>query len=163
MFQLRKSTKYSMFSFNSQVGTFVHGSYFCNMSCQINNSIENLYYIRLYVSVHTLVVELKFILIVFFQIEAGFNKSTKCYEIRTHDSYRKYEQVFISYGPHDNQHLLLEYGFTVDNNPYDAYHLDYGTFQLIAPLVFLVINRWNNLSIRYLKAFLVVSLHVPLS
>ncbi|KAK3096569.1 hypothetical protein FSP39_001386 [Pinctada imbricata] len=60
------------------------------------------------------------------KIEAGFNTKTKCYEIRTLDKYRKYEQVFISYGPHDNHHLLIEYGFTLPDNSYDTYELDFG-------------------------------------
>lgn len=42
-------------------------------------------------------------------VQAGFNTSTRCYEIRsrTH-SFRRGEQVFISYGPHDGATLVKE-------------------------------------------------------
>ncbi|XP_062570926.1 SET domain-containing protein 4-like [Saccostrea cucullata] len=59
------------------------------------------------------------------QVEAGFNEKTGSYEIRTHNNYRKYSQVFISYGSHDNGHLLVEYGFTLPDNPNDALTVDY--------------------------------------
>ncbi|XP_069058614.1 SET domain-containing protein 4 isoform X2 [Pleurodeles waltl] len=52
------------------------------------------------------------------QVEAAFNPESKCYEIRTRSSHRRYEQVFICYGPHDNQRLLLEYGFVAGQNPH---------------------------------------------
>ncbi|GAB5576280.1 SET domain-containing protein 4 isoform X1 [Prionailurus iriomotensis] len=42
-------------------------------------------------------------------VEAAFNEETRCYEIRTASSCRKHEEVFICYGPHDNQRLLLDY------------------------------------------------------
>jgi hypothetical protein len=34
------------------------------------------------------------------------------------------EQVFFSYGPHDNIKLMIEYGFVVENNPHDVVLLD---------------------------------------
>ncbi|XP_008515076.1 SET domain-containing protein 4 isoform X4 [Equus przewalskii] len=52
------------------------------------------------------------------QVQAGFNEETRCYEIRTVSSCRKHEEVFICYGPHDNQRLLLEYGFVSIHNPH---------------------------------------------
>ncbi|XP_039770522.1 SET domain-containing protein 4 isoform X2 [Ornithorhynchus anatinus] len=52
------------------------------------------------------------------QVEAAFNKETRCYEIRTASRCRKYEEVLICYGPHDNRRLLLEYGFVCSNNPH---------------------------------------------
>ncbi|XP_053420178.1 SET domain-containing protein 4 isoform X3 [Nycticebus coucang] len=42
------------------------------------------------------------------QVKAAFNEETRCYEIRTASSWRKHEEVFICYGHHDNQRLLLE-------------------------------------------------------
>lgn len=59
-------------------------------------------------------------------MEAGFNKDTDCYEIKTFDKYKRYSQVFISYGAHDNSHLLLEYGFVIPGNPNDVYEFTLG-------------------------------------
>ncbi|XP_006886793.1 PREDICTED: SET domain-containing protein 4-like [Elephantulus edwardii] len=52
------------------------------------------------------------------QVKAAYNEETHCYEIRTASSCRKYEEVFICYGPHDNHRLLLEYGFVSTQNPH---------------------------------------------
>lgn len=52
------------------------------------------------------------------QVKAGFNEKTRCYEIRTASRCRKHQEVFICYGPHDNQRLLLEYGFVSSQNPH---------------------------------------------
>ncbi|XP_036075230.1 SET domain-containing protein 4 isoform X3 [Rousettus aegyptiacus] len=52
------------------------------------------------------------------QVKAAFNEETRCYEIRTSSSCRRHEEVFICYGPHDNQRLLLEYGFVAARNPH---------------------------------------------
>ncbi|KAM6224510.1 SET domain-containing protein 4 isoform 2-T2 [Rhynchocyon petersi] len=52
------------------------------------------------------------------QVKAAFNEDTRCYEIRATSSYRKHEEVFICYGPHDNHRLLLEYGFVSTRNPH---------------------------------------------
>ncbi|KAI0232215.1 SET domain-containing protein 4 [Massospora cicadina] len=38
--------------------------------------------------------------------------------------YRPGDQVFITYGAHDNLTLMLEYGFTLKDNPYDHVRLD---------------------------------------
>lgn len=59
------------------------------------------------------------------QVEAGYNQESGCYEIHTGDMYRKHSQVFISYGNHDNHHLLVEYGFTLPDNPNDVFQVDY--------------------------------------
>lgn len=42
------------------------------------------------------------------------------YELRTLKGCRKHEQVFISYGAHDNVKLLCEYGFFVRGNKFDC-------------------------------------------
>ncbi|XP_073524481.1 SET domain-containing protein 4 isoform X2 [Phyllobates terribilis] len=57
------------------------------------------------------------------QVEAAFNEKSRCYEIRTMVPYKNYEQVFICYGHHDNQRLLLEYGFTAANNPHQSVYV----------------------------------------
>ncbi|XP_051870105.1 SET domain-containing protein 4 isoform X2 [Pristis pectinata] len=58
------------------------------------------------------------------QVSAAFNQRSKCYEIRTLTKCRRYEQVFICYGPHDNQRLLLEYGFVAGSNPHSVVYVD---------------------------------------
>ncbi|XP_070108285.1 SET domain-containing protein 4 isoform X7 [Equus caballus] len=60
------------------------------------------------------------------QVQAGFNEETRCYEIRTVSSCRKHEEVFICYGPHDNQRLLLEYGFVSIHNPHACVYVSKG-------------------------------------
>lgn len=57
-------------------------------------------------------------------VEAGFNKTTKCYEIRSDRHIKKYQQVFINYGPHDNMKLFLEYGFLATKNLHKAVEFD---------------------------------------
>ncbi|XP_072116039.1 SET domain-containing protein 4 isoform X4 [Mobula birostris] len=58
------------------------------------------------------------------QVSAAFNQQSKCYEIRTLTKCQRYEQVFICYGPHDNQRLLLEYGFVAGSNPHSVVYVD---------------------------------------
>ncbi|KAL7852571.1 hypothetical protein SRHO_G00183560 [Serrasalmus rhombeus] len=64
------------------------------------------------------------------QVEAGFNKLTRCYEIRTIQSCRKFQQAFICYGPHDNQRLLLEYGFVAPGNQHSVVYVDLGILKV---------------------------------
>lgn len=54
------------------------------------------------------------------RVDSNFNKETNCFEIITLNSYKKYEQVFINYGPHNNLKLLSDYGFIIPNNPHDC-------------------------------------------
>nr|XP_009665874.1 PREDICTED: SET domain-containing protein 4 isoform X2 [Struthio camelus australis] len=61
------------------------------------------------------------------QVEAAFNEQTKRYEIRTDSQCKKYEEVFICYGPHDNQRLLLEYGFVAVDNPHSSVYVSSDT------------------------------------
>ncbi|XP_003229810.2 SET domain-containing protein 4 isoform X1 [Anolis carolinensis] len=57
------------------------------------------------------------------QVKAGFNEKTKCYEITTVTQCHHYNEVFICYGPHDNQRLLLEYGFVSRDNPHSSVYV----------------------------------------
>ncbi|NXW43130.1 SETD4 protein, partial [Nyctiprogne leucopyga] len=57
------------------------------------------------------------------QVKAAFNEQTRSYEIWTNSQCKKYEEVFICYGPHDNQRLLLEYGFVAVDNPHSSVYV----------------------------------------
>ncbi|KAM9627936.1 SET domain-containing protein 4 isoform 1-T1 [Morphnus guianensis] len=57
------------------------------------------------------------------QVKAAFNEQTRSYEIRTNSQCKKNEEVFICYGPHDNQRLVLEYGFVVMDNPHSTVYV----------------------------------------
>ncbi|KGL81455.1 SET domain-containing protein 4 [Tinamus guttatus] len=61
------------------------------------------------------------------QVKAAFNEQTRSYEIRTNTQCKKYEEVFICYGPHDNQRLLLEYGFVTTDNPHSSVYVSSDT------------------------------------
>ncbi|XP_052649999.1 SET domain-containing protein 4 isoform X1 [Harpia harpyja] len=57
------------------------------------------------------------------QVKAAFNEQTRSYEVWTNSQCKKNEEVFICYGPHDNQRLVLEYGFVVMDNPHSTVYV----------------------------------------
>ncbi|KAM7128560.1 SET domain-containing protein 4 isoform 2-T2 [Ciconia maguari] len=61
------------------------------------------------------------------QVKAAFNEQTRSYEIWTNSQHKKYKEVFICYGPHDNQRLLLEYGFVAIDNPHSSVYVSSDT------------------------------------
>ncbi|XP_057309352.1 SET domain-containing protein 4-like [Hydractinia symbiolongicarpus] len=50
------------------------------------------------------------------KIDATFNVKKESYEIKTFDTYKPNDQIFINYGPHSNRTLFSEYGFFIPNN-----------------------------------------------
>lgn len=63
-------------------------------------------------------------------MRAGLNTKTACYEIVTEDSFQAHDQVFISYGPHDNTTLFLFYGFTLPTNVYNSVFFSIGIYSI---------------------------------
>ncbi|XP_002130734.2 SET domain-containing protein 4 [Ciona intestinalis] len=59
--------------------------------------------------------------------KAEFNNTNKCFELKTHCKFKRFTQVFISYGALSNSTLLIEYGFVCDTpNKHDVVSLDVG-------------------------------------
>nr|XP_002130734.1 SET domain-containing protein 4 [Ciona intestinalis] len=59
--------------------------------------------------------------------KAEFNNTNKCFELRTHCKFKRFAQVFISYGALSNSTLLVEYGFVCKTpNKHDVVALDVG-------------------------------------
>jgi hypothetical protein len=48
----------------------------------------------------------------------------RCFKLVTEVPFRKYDQVFIHYGPHSNSKLWIEYGFFVPDNPFELIEFD---------------------------------------
>ncbi|XP_053731671.1 SET domain-containing protein 4 isoform X2 [Synchiropus splendidus] len=65
------------------------------------------------------------------QVKAGFNQVTNCYEIVSKSQTPRYHQAFINYGSHDNQRLLLEYGFVASSNPHSVVYVEPEIFHQI--------------------------------
>jgi len=61
------------------------------------------------------------------EVAAGLNihSSSNGYQIVTRKRISKSSQAFINYGPHDNTKLLLEYGFSLPQNPHECFNLSF--------------------------------------
>ncbi|NXX80912.1 SETD4 protein, partial [Urocolius indicus] len=81
------------------------------------------------------------------QVKAAFNEQTRSYEIRTNSQSKKYEEVFICYGPHDNQRLLLEYGFVATDNPHSSVYVSSDTLLKYFP----PLDKQRNAKVSILK------------
>lgn len=58
-------------------------------------------------------------------IEGHFDSQNRQFVIKTNVPFCKGKEVFISYGPHDNEFMFAEYGFVLKDNPYQYLHLDF--------------------------------------
>ncbi|KAI8351584.1 hypothetical protein B0O80DRAFT_388382 [Mortierella sp. GBAus27b] len=65
--------------------------------------------------------------------EGFYCTKSKSYKIKTLLPYKKGEQVFINYGPHDNSFILVEYGFVTPNNPFNYASVDGDFMELTIP------------------------------
>ncbi|NWR68014.1 SETD4 protein, partial [Bucorvus abyssinicus] len=81
------------------------------------------------------------------QVKAAFNEQTRSYEIWTNSQCKKYEEVFICYGPHDNQRLLLEYGFVAVDNPHSSVYVSPDTLLRYFP----PLDKQRNAKLSILK------------
>lgn len=53
------------------------------------------------------------------------NEPNLHFELATLSNFKKYEEIFISYGSHCNVKLFTEYGFSIPNNPFSNLALDF--------------------------------------
>jgi hypothetical protein len=60
------------------------------------------------------------------------NYSAGGYEFVLEKTVRKGEELYISYGNHTNDFLLVEYGFTLHDNEFDLVNLDEAVLQLLS-------------------------------
>ncbi|KAJ2060441.1 hypothetical protein GGI17_003728 [Coemansia sp. S146] len=58
-------------------------------------------------------------------ISTLFDTDRREFVIKTNRPFKAGQEVFISYGPHDNLFLLAEYGFVLGQNPYQHLELDH--------------------------------------
>ncbi|KAJ2392151.1 hypothetical protein H4S02_000945 [Coemansia sp. RSA 2611] len=58
-------------------------------------------------------------------VSTYFDAKCRRFVIKTLRPYHKGDEVFISYGPHDNGFMLAEYGFVLPDNPYCVLSLDH--------------------------------------
>ena len=77
---------------------------------------------------------ISFFFFFFLQVDAKFNPSVECYEIRTFDNYKPKQEVFINYGCHGNRTLYFEYGFILPNNIHAVCPIDKMLFLKHFPL-----------------------------
>jgi hypothetical protein len=60
------------------------------------------------------------------------NNNQKCFILKSKDSIiKKNDQIYVTYGCHDNKTLLIEYGFVLDNNPNDRIEFQKEYFEKI--------------------------------
>ncbi|KAF3930187.1 hypothetical protein ABW20_dc0101122 [Dactylellina cionopaga] len=53
--------------------------------------------------------------------------------VTTQKAYETGEEIFVTYGEYNNDHLLVEYGFTLPNNESDNINLDFWVLKKLSP------------------------------
>ncbi|KAK6341881.1 hypothetical protein TWF730_001367 [Orbilia blumenaviensis] len=59
--------------------------------------------------------------------------STDGLRVTTQKSYAAGEEIFVTYGQYNNDHLLVEYGFTLPTNPSDNINIDHWVLPKLSP------------------------------
>eukprot|EP01135_Chromosphaera_perkinsii_P006191 Nk52_evm8s442 gene=Nk52_evmTU8s442 len=67
-------------------------------------------------------------------VSAGFNPDSHCYEIKTLVPLQKDREVFVSYGAHNNDRLLIDYGFVLKDNCNNKVPMKKSLMNLVAKL-----------------------------
>lgn len=68
-----------------------------------------------------------------------------CLQFKTLCSIEKGDQIFLNYGALDNLNLLVYYGFTINNNPYDSVTLELEPPEVNYPSLSIQIIKDQNL------------------
>jgi hypothetical protein len=65
-------------------------------------------------------------------VDCDFDKENKCYLLQAKSNIGVNDQIYGTYGYHDNKMLLIEYGFILEDNPYDHISFDKNDFKKLA-------------------------------
>ncbi|XP_017785235.1 PREDICTED: SET domain-containing protein 4 [Nicrophorus vespilloides] len=80
--------------------------------------------------------------------ELRFSDGNLIYRLTTLRGFQKYQQIFISYGAHDNNKLFCEYGFFLPDNRFDKIAI---TFGCVMDQIKMRTMQINERQFRYIK------------